>query len=154
MKTDEISLGRRLKELRHQKKMTQQELAKLLFVSDKTVSKWEKDGSIPDIDILIDLSEIFNVSLDYLLTGNKDKGVSRGCRAIYSNGKLDHYVGEDGDRLFTRDEVTVILNKRIVRHDQQLVTRLGFSSMKDLENVATSFKLLKEIMESESIENH
>ena len=63
------SLGSRIKDLRESRNMTQAELAKLLFVSDKTVSKWEKGNSDPETEILIKMSQIFDVTLDYLLTG-------------------------------------------------------------------------------------
>lgn len=63
------SLGSRIKDLRESRNMTQAELAKLLFVSDKTVSKWEKGNSDPETNILIKMAEVFDVTLDYLLTG-------------------------------------------------------------------------------------
>ncbi|MBO4856256.1 MAG: helix-turn-helix transcriptional regulator [Bacilli bacterium] len=67
MKT--TKLGSRIKDLRESRNMTQAELAKLLFVSDKTISKWEKGNSDPETEILVKISEIFDVTLDYLLTG-------------------------------------------------------------------------------------
>ena len=69
------SLGSRIKELRESREMTQAELAGLLFVSDKTISKWEKDNSTPDTDLLIKISEIFKVTLDYLITGKNKETV-------------------------------------------------------------------------------
>ena len=69
MVNNEETIGKRLKLLRQDKNMTQRELADLLYVSDKTISKWEKDGSIPDIDIILEIAGIFDVTLDYLLVG-------------------------------------------------------------------------------------
>lgn len=63
------NLGSRIKDLRESRNMTQAELAKQLFVSDKTISKWEKGNSDPETEILIKMSQIFDVTLDYLLTG-------------------------------------------------------------------------------------
>ncbi len=57
----------RIKELRSQKKISQQKLADLLGVSRSAVSMWEIDASQPDNDTLLKLSEILNVSIDYLL---------------------------------------------------------------------------------------
>ena len=68
MKTDN-EFGKRLKQMREFKKLTQNELAQILVVSDKTISKWENGGSIPDVDILKRISEYFSVSMDYLLSG-------------------------------------------------------------------------------------
>lgn len=70
MKTKQQTIGERIRELRESKNFTQQDLSQQLHVSDKTISKWEKDGSVPDTDILITISNLFNVTLDYLLTGN------------------------------------------------------------------------------------
>ena len=49
--------------------MTQSHLANKLHITDKAVSKWERGLSLPDISILIPLSEILNVSLYELLKG-------------------------------------------------------------------------------------
>lgn len=70
MKTKHQTIGQRIKELRELKGLTQAELGEKLFVSDKTVSKWEKDKSEPDSASLVKIAECFNVTLDYLLTGN------------------------------------------------------------------------------------
>ena len=52
--------------------MTQSELASKLHITDKAVSKWERGLSLPDISILIPLSEILNVSLYDLLKGEEN----------------------------------------------------------------------------------
>ena len=70
MKSKKQTIGERLRELRESKTLTQQELSEQLHVSDKTISKWEKDGSVPDTDMLITFSKFYGVTLDYLLTGN------------------------------------------------------------------------------------
>lgn len=57
-----------LSRLRAEKHMTQSELAELLNYSDKSVSKWERADAIPDAFVLKQLSEIFGVSIDYLLS--------------------------------------------------------------------------------------
>ena len=44
MKNNKQTIGERLRELRESKNLTQQELSEQLHVSDKTISKWEKDG--------------------------------------------------------------------------------------------------------------
>ena len=58
-------------ELRTKAGMTQLELAEKLNYSDKSVSKWERAESIPDVTILKSLADIFGVTVDYLL-GNTD----------------------------------------------------------------------------------
>ena len=65
------AFAKKLKELRLQSKMTQSELGNRLYVSKQAVSKWETGKAIPDIDLLIDIAKIFNVSVDYI-TGEQE----------------------------------------------------------------------------------
>ena len=57
----------RLKELRIEKNITQQELGKLVNMSKMAISHWEKGHSEPSISQLIILSDYFDVSVDYLI---------------------------------------------------------------------------------------
>lgn len=57
----------RLKALRQEKNMLQQDLASHLKVSKSTISGWEVGRNQPDYDILIELSVLFGVSVDYLI---------------------------------------------------------------------------------------
>lgn len=61
------TLGSAITALRKQKGMTQQELADYMGVSDKAVSKWERDQSLPDIYALARLADLFGVTLDELM---------------------------------------------------------------------------------------
>ena len=66
---DKTTIGRRIAALRAEQNMTQAELAERLHLSDKAVSKWETTDSCPDINLLPALSDIFGVSIDYLVRG-------------------------------------------------------------------------------------
>ena len=59
-------LGKRLKQLREDKKMTQHQLAKVINVATSTIGQYETEKRIPGIEIQILLADYFNVSLDYL----------------------------------------------------------------------------------------
>ena len=61
------TLGQKIAELRKSKSMTQLELANQLNITDKAVSKWERDISCPDINTFPKLAEILEVSVDELL---------------------------------------------------------------------------------------
>ena len=61
------TMGTMIAELRKQQGMTQMELAGKMGVTDKAVSKWERDLSCPDINSLPDLAEILSVSVDELM---------------------------------------------------------------------------------------
>lgn len=64
-------LAKILKEKRTELGQTQQEIADKLNVTRQTVSSWEVGKSIPDISSLIEISELYNVSLDYMLKGDE-----------------------------------------------------------------------------------
>ncbi|MEE0139607.1 helix-turn-helix transcriptional regulator, partial [Fusobacterium ulcerans] len=57
----------KIQQLRKQNGMSQEKLAQLLGVSRQSVSKWESGQSLPEIDKIIQLSNIFEVTTDYLL---------------------------------------------------------------------------------------
>lgn len=61
------TFGKFVATLRKKKGMTQLELADKLGVTDKAVSKWERNLSFPDVAILPELAEILNISLDELM---------------------------------------------------------------------------------------
>ena len=61
------TLGMMISSLRKEKGMTQLELAEKMGVTDKAVSKWERDLSFPDINSIPKLAEIFEVSVDELM---------------------------------------------------------------------------------------
>ena len=64
-----MSLGSNISRLRAEKRLSQGELADILNVSRQSVSKWETDASVPDLDKLVRLSRVFDVTLDELVTG-------------------------------------------------------------------------------------
>ncbi len=67
------TLGQKIAELRKAKNMTQLELANQLNITDKAVSKWERDISCPDINTFPKLAEILGVSVDELLQAHSPK---------------------------------------------------------------------------------
>lgn len=66
-----MGLGERICKLRTEKNMSQGDLADALEVSRQSISKWETNGSVPELDKLVKLSEIFGVSLDELVLGRQ-----------------------------------------------------------------------------------
>ncbi|EEL35105.1 MULTISPECIES: helix-turn-helix domain-containing protein [Bacillus cereus group] len=66
-----MSIGEQLKKLRESKEFSQEDVAKKIGVTRQAVYKWENDKSYPDIDNLILLSEMYNVTLDELIKGNQ-----------------------------------------------------------------------------------
>lgn len=68
---DRMSLGETICRLRTGKNMSQGDLGAALDVSRQSISKWETDASVPELDKLVKMSELFGVTLDELVTGKK-----------------------------------------------------------------------------------
>ena len=64
-------LAQQIRALRTAKNLSQDGLAEKLYISRQAVSKWENGEATPDIDKLVQLAEIFDVSLDYLVLGKE-----------------------------------------------------------------------------------
>ena len=62
-----MTLSEKLKLLLKENNMSQEDLAEQLYVSRQAVGKWVNDKGTPDVEKIIQISNIFNVSLDYLL---------------------------------------------------------------------------------------
>ena len=67
-----MNLGKTIQTLRKLKNLTQNELAEKLFVSYQAVSNWENGKAIPDSDILLTLSSLFEVSINEILSGERN----------------------------------------------------------------------------------
>ncbi len=65
--------GNFLKELRKGKELTQEQLAETLNVSRRTVSRWETGSNMPDLDLLVEMADLYQVDLRELLDGERKK---------------------------------------------------------------------------------
>ena len=65
-----MTLGEKISALRNQHEMSQGDLAEKMNVSRQSISKWETDTSVPELDKLIQLSEVFHITLDELVKGD------------------------------------------------------------------------------------
>lgn len=65
-------IGRFLKELRKEKQLTQEALSEILGVSSRSVSRWENGVNMPDLDLVIELANYYDVSIDEILDGERN----------------------------------------------------------------------------------
>ena len=70
---DLVKIGRFLQELRKEKGLTQEQLAEQMGVARRTVSRWETGSNMPDLDILIELADLYAVDLRELLNGERNR---------------------------------------------------------------------------------
>lgn len=87
-----MNLADKLKYCRNKQQLTQEQIARLLHVSRKTISGWENSRSFPDIGSLVKISELYQISLDDLLKDNrllKEYTAQNG--KIVHNNKIAHF---------------------------------------------------------------
>lgn len=68
---DTIRIGKFLSELRRERELTQEQLAERLGTSNKTISRWENGNYMPPVEMLMELSEFYNVSINEILSGKR-----------------------------------------------------------------------------------
>lgn len=98
---DRYITGAMIRELREKRNMTQAELAAKLFVSDKTVSKWENGKGNPDISLLEPIAKVFDISITELMNGVAVKNINISSNMLRSKfyvcpvcGNVIHTMGE------------------------------------------------------------
>ena len=68
---DQTKIGLFLKELRNERGLTQEQLAEKLNVSNRSVSRWETASTLPDISLMIELADYYEVDIKELLEGER-----------------------------------------------------------------------------------
>lgn len=68
---DQIKIGSFIKDLRKEQNLTQEELAEKFGVARRTVSRWETGSNMPDLDILIEMADFYDVDLREILDGER-----------------------------------------------------------------------------------
>ncbi|MGN1315335.1 MAG: helix-turn-helix domain-containing protein [Lachnospiraceae bacterium] len=85
-------IARNIQSLRQEKGMTQAELAERLNYSDKSVSKWERGESLPDITVLKGIADLFEVTLDYLVEEEHRDKAYLSKNALDKKKKRNYYI--------------------------------------------------------------
>lgn len=98
---DQQKIGAFLRELRKKKKITQEQFAEMLNVSNRTISRWENGNNLPDLDVLMQIADYYEVELRELLNGEyapKQEQVQQTklnediIQVVnYSSAGMDHY---------------------------------------------------------------
>lgn len=96
---NQVKIGTFLKELRKQKGLTQEQFAEIVNVSNRTVSRWENGYNLPDLDVLIELADYYEVDLREILDGerkgdkmNKDLEETILKTTDYTNTQTELYI--------------------------------------------------------------
>lgn len=67
-----MTLGQKLRKIRSKFGLSQEQLAEVINVSRQAITKWENDGGLPDVSNLQEISEVFGVTVDYLLNDDSN----------------------------------------------------------------------------------
>lgn len=94
---DQQKIGKFLKELRIEKKLTQEQLADILNVSGRSVSRWETGNNMPDLSILVELSEFYNVDVKEIIDGER-KSENMNIEEKETIEKIVEYAGTEKRR--------------------------------------------------------
>ncbi len=98
---DQCRIGELIRQLRRERGLTQEEMAERFCVSSRTVSRWETDRNLPDLELLLELADFFEVDLQALLAGRRAaRGADRA--AAETARRVADYSGEEKRRLRRR----------------------------------------------------
>lgn len=114
MVTDQLrkNFGVRIKELRKGKKWTQKELANKLDVRFPQLNKYECGLHTPPMDKLIKMSEVFDTTIDYLLTGNRtEDSPLHNLRLLERFQALEDFSNEDRETVIKLIDAMIVKNK-------------------------------------------
>lgn len=99
------NIGEKIKEIRIKNKLTQQELGDKLYVSDKTISSYESGRTLPDINTLIEISNVLNVSIVNFVTNTNDKNIEIEFKIKVNRIKFNELLKKiKDDSIFVREE--------------------------------------------------
>ena len=153
--------GTAIRNLREQRKMTQLQLAEILGVSEKTVSKWETMRGLPDITLLEPISDAFGISVPELISGYQIKNANVSANMMRSKfyicpvcGNVIHSMGEavvhcHGIQLLPAeaeqtDEHHMIFIERQNMAEREKLFAEADAKDKEYENAQKALKLLNE----------
>ena len=95
---DQQRTGRFLKELRHEKQMTQEQLAQIFNVSSRTISRWENGTNLPDISLLVEIADFYDVDVREIIEGErKSEMMDEEVREVAT--KMADYANEEKGKL-------------------------------------------------------
>ncbi len=118
----EKSLGKIIAELRKENNMTQMDLAEKMCVTDKAVSKWERDISCPDIKTINKLAEIFNVDINILLNTKVN------TKSIKTHSIINQILSSVAVAMGVACIVLLLINKVDIK-DAILMLAIGLTSI-------------------------
>ncbi len=109
---DMIKVGSFLRELRKEKNLTQEQLAEIFQVTNRTVSRWETGSNMPDISLLLEIAEYYQLDVREILNGERNAPTKEESNAkVEDHAKLQEvaaYVDSDKEKMATKTRIYAI----------------------------------------------
>lgn len=102
---DTIKIGCFLRELRKEKNLTQEQLADVFNVSARTVSRWETGSNMPDISILVEIADYYQLDVREILNGERSNEIPADGSAIKD---IAEYADKEKEKLATKTRLYAI----------------------------------------------
>jgi transcriptional regulator with XRE-family HTH domain len=144
-----MNYGDRLKRLREDKKLSQQQLADRLNINRSTYARYELAQTQPDYDTLKKIADFFQVSIDYLLGRTDNPSTVREEKTPYNAGKEKSIYDEQKELLLTPDELKVL--QEIKKHPV-LFHDLANAPEKKIKQLIKMWEFIKKDLESDDEE--
>jgi Predicted transcriptional regulators len=103
---DTIKIGNFLRELRKEKNLTQEQLADVFNVSARTVSRWETGSNMPDISILVEIADYYDLDVREILNGERSNALPAGSSSIKD---IAEYADKDKEKLAVKTRLYAIV---------------------------------------------
>ena len=143
---DQMKIGNFLKELRKEKGLTQEQLAEHFNVSNRTVSRWENGNNMPDISILIELSEFYEVDIREIIEGErKDENMNEEEKDTLT--KVAEYTAAEKEKLLKQ----LLINTTITFFSIVATLVVVTLNMREITNMVMFFVWIGSILTGSSI---
>ncbi len=103
---DTVKIGAFLRELRKEKELTQEQLADVFNVSARTVSRWETGSNMPDISILVEIADYYQLDIREILNGEKNATLPADDGSSLKN--VAEYADKEKERLAAKTRIYAI----------------------------------------------
>ena len=111
---DTVKVGAFLRELRKEKNMTQEQLAEVFQVTNRTVSRWETGSNMPDVSLLLEIADFYQLDVREILNGERKPAAPEMRSLLESSDQNDklremaEYIDSDKEKMAVRTRIYAI----------------------------------------------
>lgn len=97
---NQSKIGLLLKELRKEKKLTQEQFAEIFNTSSRSVSRWETGTNLPDLSVLVEIADFYDIDIREIIDGERKNEMNNETKETLT--KVAEYAKQDKERLKKR----------------------------------------------------